>query len=668
MKSEIEKRIHELRRDLRHHNYLYYVMNEPLVTDQEYDFLLKELEALEREHPEFITPDSPTQAVGGQALEGFNTVEHRVAMLSIGNTYSEGEFCDFFNRVVKGLGGHTPSFVVQPKVDGIAISLIYEKGKLKQAVTRGDGKRGDDVTQNVKTIRGLHWELSGSNIPKYLDVRGEIFMPNKAFIKMNKEREELGLPLFANPRNATGGTLKLLDPAQVRKRPLDLFVHTLGEIEGNGVEEDYQLLKQFEDWGLRVVPGYSLENSLEALIDCIQKWDVKRNELPFQVDGLVIKVNRYDERIRLGFTSKSPRWAIAYKFSAEEAITRLDHIELGVGRTGVITPRAILDPVPLAGTTIRHATLHNFAEIKRKDIREGDTVVIQKGGEIIPKVVRVLTEQRDGSQKPYEPEMKCPSCGSELVREGDEVAFRCINLSCPDQLKGRLEHYVHRNAMNIEGIGEKLAEALVSQGMVTHISDLYRLTQEQLAGMERMGDKSASNILAGLEQSKQRPPDRLLFAIGIRHVGSHLASVLMEGRRSIWELKDLSQDELSAIREVGPTVAESLFDFFHEDQNIEELQRLETAGLQFTQEVVETETPTDTPFSGKSVVLTGTLEKYTREDAAEIIRKLGGKVTDSVSKSTGYVIVGEKPGSKLAKAQKLGIPILSEADFVGMIE
>jgi len=667
MKTEIEKKINYLRDEIRRHEYLYYVLAQPEITDTEFDRLMKELEELEQQHPELITPDSPTQRVGGEPLEGFETVKHRVPMLSIGNTYSEGELRDFHGRVVRGLNGDRPEYIVQPKVDGVAISLIYENGRFIRAVTRGDGLQGDDVSQNVRTIRSLPLVLQGQDLPGYLDVRGEIYMPTQAFVAMNQAREEEGLAPFANPRNATAGTIKLLDPKLVRQRPLDLVIHTLGEIEGEEFDKDFDLLNALREWGLRLVPGMSVEQSIEGVIERVHEWEKKRHDLPFEVDGLVVKVNDYEQRQRLGFTSKSPRWAIAYKFSAEEAVTVLRNIELGVGRTGAVTPRAILDPVLLAGTTIRHATLHNFDEIKRKDIRIGDHVVIQKGGEIIPKVVRVMVEKRDGSQVPYEPELKCPSCQSALVKEGDEVAFRCINLSCPEQLKRRIEHFVQRNAMDIEGIGEKLIDALTGKKMVTRISDLYHLKHEELAALERMGDKSAQNVLDSLERSKQRPPDRLLFAIGIRHVGSHLASVLMEGRKSIWELKDLSMEELSEIHEVGPTVAETVYDFFHEEQNIAELKRLEEAGLRFAQEIAASQPAAATPFTGKTFVLTGTLSKYTREEASELIKQRGGRVTSSVSQSTDFVVAGEKAGSKLTKAEHLGIKVLSEEEFEKML-
>jgi DNA ligase (NAD+) len=666
MPASIENRINTLRDEIRKHEYLYYITAQPEIDDQQFDELMHELESLEEQHPELAAPDSPTQRVGGEPLEGFETVPHRTPMLSINNTYSEGELRDYHNRVIKGLENDSVQYVVQPKVDGVAISLLYHDGVLQRAVTRGDGQHGDDVSQNVRTIKSLPLKLQGDNIPEYLDVRGEIYLPSQAFLKMNQEREEAGDAPFANPRNATAGSLKLLDPKQVARRPLDLFIHTIGEWQGATFDTDFELLSNLKNWGFRLVPGCSLEDSIDKVIEQAEIWDQKRHELDFEVDGLVIKVNHFAQREQLGSTSKSPRWVIAYKFAAEEAETTLLDIDLGVGRTGAVTPRSILEPVLLAGTTIRHATLHNFEEITRKDIRIGDRVVIQKGGEIIPKVVRVLVEERDGTQVEYKPDMICPSCGGDIIREGDEVAYRCINLSCPDQLKRRIEHFVQRNAMDIDGVGEMLIDALVELGHVKSLSDLYHLESEQLAEMERMGEKSAQNVLDGLEKSKERSADRLLFAIGIRHVGNHLASVLMEGRESIWDLGKLSIEELNEIHEVGPTVAETVYDFFHAERNITELKRLEDTGLPFTQKIEPKSDEQETPFSGKTVVLTGTLSKYTRTEAAELIKQGGGRVTNSVSKNTDYVLAGEKSGSKLAKAEKLGVTILTEEEFVDL--
>lgn len=665
MSQSVKEEIKQLRDEIRHHETLYYQKAQPEISDREFDRLMDRLQQLEDENPSLVTPDSPTRRIGGEPLDEFKTVKHRVPMLSIGNTYSEEEVIDFDKRLCKTLEVESIEYVVQPKIDGVAISIQYEDGEFQRAVTRGDGQQGDDVTQNVKTIRTLKLKLQGDS-PSFLDLRGEIYIARDDFERMNQVREDNGQSTFANPRNAAAGTLKLLDPREVRKRPLSLFVHTLGLVEGGGFDTDSEFLEACDDWGLVTAPHWSLESGIEAVIKRAREWDEKRHQLPFEIDGLVIKANRFRHREQAGFTSKSPRWAIAYKFEAEEAVTTLNQIELGVGRTGAITPRALLEPVYLAGTTIRHATLHNFDEIERKDIRIGDQVVIQKGGEIIPKVVRVLSDKRDGSQEPYQPEMKCPSCGDEIVKENDEVLYRCINLNCPEQLKRRIEHFVQRNAMDIEGVGESLIDAVCDNGWVKGLSDLYSLKKDQLAGLERMGDKSAQNVIDGLEASKQRPPDRLLFAIGVRHVGSHLARVLLRGRKSLWDLKPLSEDELNDIHEVGPTVAQSVFQFFQQKRNLDELERLESAGLNFEQE--ESEAGADRSLEGKVFVLTGTLENYTRDQAASLIRERGGRVTGSVSKKTDYVVCGEDPGKKRDKAESLSVPVLSEREFESLLK
>ena len=658
-------RIEELREIIRHHEYLYYVLAAPEISDREFDRLMHELEKLEKAHPELVTPDSPTQRVGGQPLDGFQTVEHAVPMMSISNTYSEEELREFDERTVRGLDGNRPDYVAEPKVDGVAIALHYTDGRYVRAVTRGDGRRGDDVTQNVRTIRSVPLVLHGRGFPETLEVRGEIYMPRSAFAKLNAQREEQGLAVFANPRNATAGTLKLLDSTMVAQRPLDIFIHSPVRLDAGVGGRHSEALTRLQDLGLRIIEGWSLCRSLEEVIEKAHEWDEKRHNLDYETDGLVIKVDDPRQRETLGATSKSPRWAIAYKFKAEEAITKLLDIELGVGRTGAITPRAILEPVFVSGTTVRHASLHNFDEIKRKDIRVGDTVVVEKAGEIIPQVVRVLTERRTGGEKVFAPEMKCPSCGSEIVREGDEVAYRCLNMNCPDQLRKRIEHFAQRSAMDIDGLGEALVELLVDQGLVKRLSDLYHLRHDELSELERMGDKSSQNLLDALERSKSQPPQRLLFALGIRHVGAHVADVLMRGRESIWELAEMDIDSLSEIHEIGPTVAESIANFFAEERNTAELRRLKEAGLIFTQEVEEI--AAETPFTGKTVVLTGGLENYTRQQAKELIQRLGGRVAGSVSKKTDFVIAGAEPGSKLAKAKSLGVTILDEAAFQKMI-
>ncbi len=657
-----QRRIRELRDLIRRHEHLYYVEAAPEISDGQFDLLMKELEELEAAHPDLVTPDSPTQRVGGEPLEGFETVQHTVPMMSISNTYSEDELREFHERTVRGLDGVEPEYVVEPKVDGVAIALHYTGGQYIRAVTRGDGRFGDDVTQNVRTIHAVPLVLRGKGFPETLEVRGEIYMPRKAFAAINAEREEQGLPVFANPRNATAGTLKLLDSKLVAQRPLDMFIHSPVRIDNTVGGLHSKALKLLGQWGFKVVEGWSVCRSLEEILQKAREWDEKRHHLEYETDGLVIKVDDPRQRDILGATSKSPRWVIAYKFKAEEAATKLCNIELGVGRTGVITPRAILEPVFLAGTTVRHASLHNFDEIARKDIRIGDTVIVEKAGEIIPQVVRVLAENRTGKEGVFAPELLCPSCGSEIVREKDEVAYRCLNLNCPDQLRKRLEHFAQRTAMDIEGLGEALIEMLVDRELVRSLSDLYRLQHCDLVRLERMGDKSSQNLLDALERSKAQPPQRLLFALGIRHVGSHVASVLMRGRKSIWDLEDLDVETLSTIHEIGPVVAESVVNFFSQQRNLEELRHLEASGLTFEQKV-DAVVSSETPFTGKTVVLTGTLEQFTRTEAKELIEKMGGHVAGSVSKKTDFVVAGTDPGSKLSKANELGVTVLDEAEF-----
>ncbi len=665
--SSAAKTIEQLREDIRKHEHLYYVKALPEISDYEFDQLLKQLEKLEAEHPELITPDSPTQRVGGQPLEGFETFQHNVPMMSIGNTYSADELREFHERVLRGLDGETPVYVVEPKVDGVAIALHYREGHLERAVTRGDGRTGDDVTQNVRTMRSVPLCLETKSPPEFIDVRGEIYMPRKGFAQLNEEREEQGLNVFANPRNATAGTLKLLDSNEVSKRPLRIFLHSIGELGGGTWERHSQVYEELSQWGLAVIPGYEICKTLDAVLELIETWDQKRHELDYDIDGLVVKVDEFRQREILGATSKSPRWVIAYKYKAEEAVTTLLDIDLGVGRTGAITPRAILEPVFVAGTTVRHASLHNFDEVERKGLKIGDKVVVEKAGEIIPQVVKALVEERTGDEKDWQPAMACPSCSSEIVRLEGEVAYRCLNISCPAQLKKKLAHFVQRTAMDIDGIGEALIDMLVENGMVKRLSDLYHLKHDALAALERMGEKSAQNVLDALEVSKSRPLPRLLYGLGLRHVGAHMAQVLVSGRGDIMDLAALSREELEAIHEVGPTVAESVADFFAQEANREELERLRAAGCTFTQEVATAEDLADSLFNGKTVVLTGTLESFSREEAKERIQALGGKVTGSVSKKTDMVIAGESAGSKLTKAEKLGIQIIDEAGFKEML-
>ncbi len=668
MNDPILKEIEALRSEIRWHEHLYYVLAQPQIGDTEFDESMKRLEALEALHPEYASPDSPTRRVGGEPLEGFETVEHKIPMMSIGNTYSEGELREFHDRVLRGLEEAAPTYIVEPKVDGVAIALHYRDGRLERALTRGDGRRGDDVTVNVRTLRSVPLRLETKSPPTFLDVRGEIYMPRSGFARLNQDREDQGLNVFANPRNATAGTLKLLDSGEVAKRPLAIFLHSIGEVDGAVWDRHSAAYEALARWGLRVIEGHILCNGMQDILERVALWDSKRHELDYDIDGVVLKVDDFRKREILGATSKAPRWVIAYKYKAEEAVTTLEDIQLGVGRTGAITPRAILAPVRVAGTVVRHASLHNFDEVRRKDLRIGEKVVVAKAGEIIPQVVRALVEERTEASTKWEPEMHCPSCGSEIVKLGDEVAHRCVNISCPDQLKKRIAHFVQRNAMDIEGIGEALIDAFVEGKMVERLSDLYRLEAEPLAAMERMGEKSAANLLGALETSKTRPPSRLLYGLGIRHVGAHVADVLLAGRSDLFQLAELSRESLEDIHEIGPTVAESVADFFGQRANLDELQRLREAGCAFTQDISTEENLSQSPFVGKVIVLTGSLQGFTRAEAKSKIQALGGRVTGSVSKKTDFVLAGKDPGSKQAKAEKLGVEIIDETRFREILE
>lgn len=667
MDQQTLKDIEALRKEILWHEHLYYNLAQPQIGDNEFDELMKRLEALEAEHPDCDSSESPTRRVGGKPLEGFETVEHRVPMMSIGNTYSEGELREFHDRVQRGLEETAPTYIVEPKIDGVAIALHYREGRLERALTRGDGRRGDDVTANVRTLRSVPLRLNTDSPPAFIDVRGEIYMPRTGFARLNRDREDRGLNVFANPRNATAGTLKLLDSSEVAKRPLMIFLHSIGEIEGADWDRHSAAYKALSGWGLRVIEGHILCDGMQDILEQVTLWDSKRRELDYDIDGIVLKVDDFRKREILGATSKAPRWVIAYKYKAEEAVTTLLDIQLGVGRTGAITPRAILEPVLVAGTVVRHASLHNFDEVRRKDLRVGDKVVVAKAGEIIPQVVRAIVEERTETGKEWEPEMHCPSCGSEIVKLGEEVAHRCVNISCPDQLKKRIAHFVQRNAMEIEGIGEALIDALVNERMVARLSDLYRLEAEPLAAMERMGDTSAANLLDALEASKTRPPSRLLYGLGIRHVGAHVAEVLLAGRSELLELANLDREALEDIHEIGPTVAESVADFFGQKANLDELRRLQDAGCTFTQELPTEDDISQSPFTGKVVVLTGALEGFTRAEAKARIQSLGGRVTGSVTQKTDFVLAGKEtdkgPSAKQVKAEKLGIEIIDETRF-----
>jgi DNA ligase (NAD+) len=660
-KNKIKKEIEKLRKEINYHNYRYYVLNDPIVSDYEYDILLKKLIALEEKNPEFIIPESPTQRLGGQPIEEFTTLTHDPPMLSLDNTYSFNELKEFDKRVRKQV--EEVKYLVEQKVDGVAVSLKYFKGRLAQAATRGDGTKGDDITQNLKTIRTIPLQLLINNPDlQNFEVRGEAYLTKRQFEALNKEREEEGESLFANPRNAAAGSLKLLDPKSVAARNLDAFIHTIPKPPTKRFHSDLQVLDLLKEAGFKVIPHSKLFSSIDEVIKFCEDWDKKRDDLPYEVDGMVIKVDSFQQREELGETIKSPRWAVAYKYPPKQATTKIKKIYLQVGRTGTVTPVAELEPVFLSGSTISHSTLHNLDEIKRKDIREGDTVIIQKAGEVIPQVVKVVTDKRTTKEKVFKMPDRCPVCKGKLFREADEVAYRCVNASCPAQVKRRIGHFVSRGAMDIEGFGFVLVDTLVDKRMIKDFADLYQLKKEDLISLERMGEKSSQNLLDGLEASKQQPYARILYALGIRHVGIHAARILAQAFPSINDLKNASFEKISSVMGIGPTVAESIRNFFADNENIELINRLKKIGLKFA-----AEKPKGAQiFAGKSFVLTGGLEYYTREEATETIVALGGNVASSVSKNTDYVLAGKEPGSKYDKAVALGIKIINESEFKKM--
>lgn len=666
-KSEAEKRIKELRDLINYHNRQYYVYDNPVISDAEYDKLMRELEELEKKFPELITPDSPTQRVGGEPLPYFAQVVHRTPMMSLANAFSADELRDFHRRVV-GTVGEDVQYVVELKIDGLAISITYENGLFKTASTRGDGLVGEDVTQNVRTIKSVPLKLDfpEGQAPAVLEVRGEVYLPKEDFRKLNEEREEEGLPLFANPRNAAAGSLRQLDPKITAKRPLAVSVYQLGYAEGVEFETHYEVLEFFKKIGLRVNPHVVLFDKFDDVVDYCLSWNEKRHDLPYEIDGMVIKVNSLRQQEILGATAKSPRWAIAYKFPAEQKTTVVKDIIVRVGRTGVLTPTAILEPVRVAGSTVSKATLHNEDYIKEKDIKIGDTVIIHKAGDVIPEVVEVVKEKRTGKERDFEMPRRCPECGSEAIRLPGEAAYRCTNTTgCPAQIKRSIEHFASRDAMDIRGLGPAIVSLLISQGLIKDAADLYYLKREDLVPLERMGEKSAANLLSAIEESKKRPLDRLIYALGIPYVGSRTASLLSEAFGSISELEKATYEDLIKVPEIGDKIAESILAFFRQEQVRDLLARLKAAGVNMEAKKRE-EGPR--PFEGLTFVLTGTLEKYTRQQAKELIEELGGRVTGSVSKKTDYVVVGKDPGSKYENALKLGIKILNEAEFEEMVE
>jgi len=652
-----EKRAAELRRLIEHHNYLYYQEAKPEISDREFDNLLDELRKVEAAHPDLITPDSPTQRVGGQPIDGFQTVVHREPMLSIDNTYSPDELREFDRRVRKLLPGETITYVVELKIDGVAISLTYQNGLFTTGVTRGDGERGDDVTHNLKTIRELPMRLRTTKPPELLEARGEVYMTRDDLVRINRDRKEKGLEPFANPRNSAAGALKLLDPRLCAERHLRLFTYGLQGGRDLGAANHREALELLREIGFPVNSHVAAFDQMDQVIEYCLSWDKRRRELPYDTDGMVIKVNDFDQQRRLGKTSKAPRAMVAYKFA----------VEVQIGKTGTATPVAHLEPVQLAGTTVKRASLHNADEIARKDIRVGDMVVVEKAGEIIPYVVRSEPGARTGKERIFQFPNKCPKCGSPVVRDEDGVYYRCTGPNCPAQLKERLRFYAHRNAMDIEGLGTAIIDQLVDSGLIRSIPDLYTLTLEQLEDLERMGKKSAQNLLDGIAASKERGLIRVLNGLGIRHVGEHVAEVLGKEFGSIDQLMNAPEERLSHIVGIGSVLAKSIRQFFESADGRKIIDDLRSHGVKLIEERKSKKVAGEAVLAGRTFVVTGTLEKYSREEIEDLIKSLGGKATGSVSKKTDYVIAGDKAGSKLEKAHQLGVQVLTEKEFEKMI-
>ncbi len=660
-------RAEELRRLLEQHNRLYYLQDAPVISDAEYDALFRELQQLERQFPELVTSSSPTQRVGGAPLAKFAPLAHRLPMLSLENAVNESEIADFDQRLKKILGLPAEqgiTYLCEPKMDGLAVELIYSEGVLTSAATRGDGLTGEDVTENVRTIRSLPLRLTGSNVPRLLEVRGEVFLSLESFQQINREKEENGEPPFVNPRNAAAGSLRQLDPRITARRPLSIFCYAPGLVEGAEFDCQQAFFDSISAWGLPVNPLVRRANNIDEAIEYYRQMLLQRESLPYEIDGTVIKVDAFHLQRELGEKSRSPRWAVACKFPPRQAETVLEDILLSVGRTGVITPVAQLRPVEISGVTVSRATLHNWDEIALKDIRIGDTVLVERAGDVIPAVVRVLTEKRSGAERPLPPPERCPECGSAIVRIADEVAVRCMGLSCPPQIRQSILHFASRNAMDIEGLGEKFVEQLLSLGLVTSVADIYRLSKDDFMRFERMGDKLAAKLLAAIDKSKQQELGRFIFALGIRHVGERTAKALAQAFGSLEHLEQATMEELVSIRDVGATVAESIRTFFDNQDNIAVIRRMLAAGVTPTVE----QKKVGGRFTGKSFVFTGTLTRFTREEAQRLVENEGGGAVGSVSKKTGYVVAGADAGSKLTKARELGVTVLSEEEFLELLE
>ncbi len=660
--------IAKLREQLNYHAYRYYVLDDPEITDAEYDRLFRRLQELEAQYPELVTPDSPTQRVGAAPLEEFEAVTHTIPMVSLDNAFDDGEVRDFDQRLRKLLGVEEIEYTVEPKLDGTAVELVYENGLFTVGSTRGDGYTGENITQNLKTIKSLPLRLRGETlpIPERLEVRAEVFYPIAAFKKLNERRIKAGEPAFINPRNAASGSLRQLDPKLTAERPLDMYAYGVGQVIGYEFATQWQALEAFKHWGLKVNPLSKVCRGVEEVLQHYRYIGELRHRLPYEIDGTVVKVNSFEQQRRAGMRTRSPRWAIAYKFEAQQESTQILDIQPQVGRTGTITPVAIMRPVMVGGVTVSRATLHNEDEIERLGVKIGDWVVVQRAGDVIPEVVKVIESKRTGKEKKFKFPKTCPVCGGQVVRLAGEVAHRCENINCPAQLKEGIRHFASKLAMNIDGLGEKLIDQLVDKGLVKSYADLYFLQPQQLAGLERMAEKSAQNIIAAIDRSREVTLERFLYALGIRHVGEHMARVLAKEFGSLEALLAADAERLQQIHEVGPQAAESVTRFFSEPRNRETLKRLQQGGVKIRAQAPAR--PVGAAFAGKTFVFTGTLEKFTRDEAERLVEERGGRAASSVSRKTNYVVAGPGAGSKLDKARELGVPILSEEDFLKMIE
>ena len=661
--NQVKQRIEQLRTEIDHHNYRYYVLDSPEISDAEYDELMRELKQLEEQYPQFLTPDSPTQRVGAAPVEAFGVVEHPVPLLSLGNAFSKDELLAWYNRISKLVAEHQFDFACEHKIDGLAVALTYVDSQLTTGATRGDGLRGEDITQNLKTVRSIPLSVP-KDAPTRFEVRGEIFIPKAGFERLNQERAEEGLSLFANPRNAAAGSVRQLDPRITAKRPLDIYIYMLGYAEGKATPPTHwKTMEYLKSLGFKVNPNNRLLTSIEQVEEFHYTWVKRRENLPYEADGIVVKVNQLDLQERLGNIGHEPRWAIAYKFPAIQGTTRLIDIGISVGRTGTLNPYAILEPVSVGGVTIKQAALHNEDDIRRKDIRIGDTVVVQRAGEVIPQVVGPVKSKRSGQEKVFTMPSRCPVCGAEVIKPEGEAMSRCTNAACPAQVQERLEHFVSRGGMDIRGIGESLSITLLREGLVKNVADLYDLKdkKEQLVKLERMAEKSVGNILNAIENSKERPLSKVIFALGILHIGEEMAELLAKHFGSIDRLADASREELLSIPTVGPKIADSIVAFFRQKENRHIIERLRKAGIRLEEEIAK---PKEQPLAGQEFVITGRLEAFSRQEVEARIKALGGSTGSSVTKKTTYLVVGADPGSKLASAQSLGTKLLAEEEFL----